>query len=118
MRRLPVVELAVAGALVLAACSSGGGSGEVIAVTSGNTDCRVARAELPAGKHRFRVENTGNQPTEVYIYAAGDKVVAEKENIGPGTKATFSATLAAGSYQLACKPGQTGNGIRQEITVT
>lgn len=63
MRRLPVVELAVAGALAMAACSSGGGSGEVIAVTSRNTECRVARAELPAGNHRFRVENTGNQPS-------------------------------------------------------
>jgi len=103
----------------LAACSSGGGAtGEAIAVTSGATDCRVAETTLSAGKHTFQVENTGKQATEVYVYSAGDKVVAEKENIGPGTKAKFTVTLAAGSYELACKPGQTGSGIRQAITVT
>ena len=104
--------------LGLAACSSDDAGGEAIAVTSGATDCRVAQTTLAAGKHRFQVENTGNQATEVYIYAPGDKVVAEKENVGPGTKATFSATLAAGTYEIACKPGQTGAGIRQAITVT
>jgi len=121
MRRLPGPAGAVlALALGLSACSSDSatGSADAIAITSGNTDCQVARTTLPAGKHSFRVENTGSQATEVYIYAPGDKVVAEKENVGPGTKATFSATLAAGSYEVACKPGQTGKGIRQTLTVT
>jgi iron uptake system component EfeO len=102
----------------LAACSSDDTGGETIAITSGSSDCTVAQTTLPAGKHRFQVENTGNQVTEVYVYSAGDKVVSEKENIGPGTKATFSATLAAGQYEVACKPGQTGSGIRQPLTVT
>jgi iron uptake system component EfeO len=104
--------------LALAACSSEKTAGPAVAVTSSNSECRVAETTLPAGKHSFRVENTGSQATEVYVYGAGDKVVAEKENIGPGTKATFSVTLAAGQYQVACKPGQTGSGIRQPLTVT
>jgi iron uptake system component EfeO len=105
--------------LGLAACSSSEDTGgETIAVTSGNSDCKVAQSTLPAGKHRFQVENTGSQATEVYVYGAGDKVVAEKENVGPGTKATFTANLAPGEYQIACKPGQTGSGIRQPLTVT
>jgi iron uptake system component EfeO len=104
--------------LGLAACSSDDSGGEAIAVTSGSSDCGVAQTSLPAGKHTFEVQNTGNQATEVYVYAPGDKVVAEKENIGPGTKARFSVTLAAGSYEIACKPGQTGSGIRQPLTVT
>jgi len=105
--------------LGLAACSSSEDApAETIAVTSGSTDCKVAQSTLPAGTHRFQVENTGSQATEVYVYSAGDKVVAEKENVGPGTKATFTAKLAPGQYQVACKPGQTGNGIRQRLTVT
>ena len=121
MRRLPALApaaLALGLALGLAACSSDEAGGDAIAVTSSNTECRVAQTNLGAGKHRFQVENTGSTATEVYIYAPGDKVVTEKENIGPGTKASFSATLNAGTYELTCKPGQTGNGIRQTLTVT
>ena len=120
MNRRPVAPalLALGLTLGMAACSSDEAGGDAIAVTSSNTECRVGQTALAAGKHRFQVENTGTAATEVYIYATGDKVVTEKENIGPGTKATFSATLAAGTYQLACKPGQTGNGIRQTLTVT
>lgn len=115
---LLVAGLGVALTLGLAGCSSDDTAADTIAVTSGTSDCKVAQTSLPAGKHRFQVENTGNQATEVYVYAAGDKVVAEKENVGPGTKATFSVTLAAGKYEIACKPGQTGSGIRQPLTVT
>jgi iron uptake system component EfeO len=121
MRRPPALApavLALGLALGLAACSSGESGSDAIAVTSSNTECRVAQTNLGAGKHRFQVENTGSTATEVYIYAPGDKVVTEKENIGPGTKASFSATLNAGTYEVACKPGQTGNGIRQTLTVT
>ncbi|HEX3623284.1 MAG TPA: cupredoxin domain-containing protein [Acidimicrobiales bacterium] len=104
--------------LALVACSSDSTPADAIAVTAANTTCTVAQTQLSAGKHSFQVSNTGSQATEVYVYAPGDKVVAEKENIGPGTKATFSVTLAAGTYDVACKPGQTGNGIRQALTVT
>ncbi|MDQ3897529.1 MAG: cupredoxin domain-containing protein, partial [Actinomycetota bacterium] len=81
------------------------------------TECRVAQTQLPSGKHSFSVDNQGSETTEVYVYAAGDKVVTEKEHIGPGTKARFSATLDPGEYEIACKPGEKGSGIRQRITV-
>lgn len=102
--------------LALAGCSSG--SGKSIAITATDSTCEVAQTELPAGKTTFRVKNDGKDVTEVYVYAPGDKVVTEKENIGPGTSASFSVDLAAGRYEIACKPGQQGNGIRQPITVT
>ena len=119
MRRplAPAAALLALG-LGLGACSSDEASGPAIAVTSSNSECQVAQTTLPAGNYTFRVQNTGNQATEVYVYGVGDKVVAEKENIGPGTSANFSVTLAAGQYQIACKPGQTGNGIRRPLTVT
>lgn len=103
-------------ALGVAACSKGGGA--TVAIDAGNTTCEVAKAELPAGKTTFKVHNTGSDVTEVYVYAPGDRVVEEKENIGPGTFATFTADLAAGAYEIACKPGQKGDGIRTHLHVT
>jgi uncharacterized cupredoxin-like copper-binding protein len=106
--------------LALAACSngSGSGSGDAIAITATGTECTVAKTDLTAGKHEFRVRNDGKGVTEVYVYAEGDKVVTEKENIGPGTTAEFDADLTAGSYEVACKPGQQGDGIRTHLHVT
>jgi iron uptake system component EfeO len=101
-----------------AACSSTSPTAGAIPITATNTECRVSQTSFAAGRYKFEVQNTGSDVTEVYIYGKGDKVVTEKENIGPGTTATFSATLSAGEYQVACKPGQKGDGIRQTITVT
>ncbi len=103
--------------LVATACSSAGG-GPPVSITATDTQCVVSRTQLEAGKRSFKVTNNGGKVTEVYVYGAGDRVVTERENIGPGTSATFSADLAEGSYQIACKPGQTGDGIRQTITVS
>ncbi|MFN2609038.1 MAG: cupredoxin domain-containing protein [Acidimicrobiales bacterium] len=114
----PVVAVALAGAMALGACSSSTASGPTVAVTATDTACQVGTASLPAGRHAFSVQNNGNQVTEVYVYADGDKVMAERENIGPGTSARFTVSLRAGTYTVACKPGQTGTGIRQPLTVT
>jgi uncharacterized cupredoxin-like copper-binding protein len=104
--------------LTAAACSDGAGSGDAVAITATDTECRVADTTLEAGDTTFRVKNDGKDVTEVYVYAEGDKVVTEKENIGPGTSANFTADLTAGSYQIACKPGQKGDGIRTHIHVS
>jgi uncharacterized cupredoxin-like copper-binding protein len=91
-------------------------------VTADDTACTVARTDLPAGAAAFAVTNKGSSVTEVYVYAQDgqdfDKVVGEVENIGPGTSRELKATLAAGTYEVACKPGQKGDGIRTRITVT
>jgi iron uptake system component EfeO len=117
MRRLLAATAALALGVALSACSDSDSGADAIEIVSTQTECRVARTELTAGKHSFRVDNQGSDVTEVYVYAKGDKVVTEKEHIGPGTKATFSATLEPGEYEVACKPGERGNGIRQKITV-
>ena len=110
--------LALAGlAGLLGACSDSAG-GDSVAITATDDACRVAKTELTAGENSFEVANKGAKVTEVYVYGENDRIVTERENIGPGTKATFSADLAAGRYEIACKPGQTGNGIRQAITVS
>jgi iron uptake system component EfeO len=116
VRIRPALSLFALVGLLAAGCSDDGG--EVVEIAASDDACVPAETELAAGKTTFRVRNEGDQVTEVYVYADGDRVVTERENIGPGTSADFSVDLAAGTYELACKPGQTGDGIRQEITVT
>ena len=115
-----------AGALLISGCSdadSGGGGaaegGEApIAVEAGDEACEVASEELPAGTHTFSVTNNGNQVTEFYVYAEGDRVMGEVENIAPGLTRVLIVELAAGDYETACKPGMIGDGIRNALTVT
>lgn len=109
--------VALAAVVLMAACAGGSGT-PVVTLTASNDACAPAKTELDAGKTTFRIHNQGDQVTEVYVYAAGDRVVTERENIGPGTSADLTANLAAGTYELACKPGQTGEGIRATVTVT
>lgn len=116
-KRLTLVLVAAAAAVPIAACGGTGGT-PVVALTASDDSCVAATTELDAGKTTFGIRNAGDQVTEVYIYAKGDRVVTERENIGPGTSADLTADLAAGTYEIACKPGQKGDGIRQSITVT
>ena len=109
--------------------SCGGGDVETdarttstVAVAAGEDSCDVERTELEAGAVTFAVTNEGSSTTEVYVYGEDEgeftRVVAEVENIGPGISRDLETDLAAGSYEIACKPGQTGDGIRTPITVT
>lgn len=118
MHRHPTLcFVALIAAVGISAC--GGDTGApVVELTASNNACVAGKTDLRAGKTTFRIRNTGDQVTEVYIYASDERVVTERENIGPGTTADLTADLAAGTYELACKPGQTGDGIREEITVT
>jgi iron uptake system component EfeO len=115
---LPAIGLGLA---ATAACSGGGGSAPSYDVKAGDSSCQVSRTDLPAGKATFKVTNAGSQVTEVYVYAreGGEftKVVGEKENIGPGTSQSFTVDLSAGTYEVACKPGMKGDGIRTKVTV-
>ncbi|MFD7452750.1 iron uptake system protein EfeO [Kitasatospora sp. NPDC059827] len=116
-----LLSLAVATA-ALAGCASkkddkAGGS-DAVKVNATDTACEVSKTSFPAGHVVIDISNKGSKTTEVYVYAAGDKIVTERENIGPGTKASINAEIKAGSYEVACKPGMVGDGIRQKITVT
>ncbi|WP_432096166.1 iron uptake system protein EfeO [Streptomyces sp. bgisy100] len=89
-----------------------------IEITASDTACKVSKKKFAAGHVELAVENTGAKTTEVYVYAPGDRIVTERENIGPGTKATITTTVKAGSYEIACKPGMKGHGIRQKVEAT
>jgi hypothetical protein len=108
---------------LLAACGdSGTGSGTTVAIEASDDACKVARTELAAGRVTFDVTNKGSKITEVYVYGEQggrfDKIISEVENIGPGTSRDLSVDLAGGSYEIACKPGQSGDGIRTKVTVS
>lgn len=113
MKRLALLVPALV--LLAAGCASTSGA---IDVRASGSECTPAKKSFDAGKLTFKVRNTGSQVTELYVYAPGDKVVGEVENIGPGTARTVTVDVAKGSYELACKPGQTGRGIRTTINVT
>ncbi|MCW2613902.1 MAG: lipoprotein [Frankiales bacterium] len=108
--------------LALTACGSEddtpAAAGGPVVVTASDDACELDRTELSAGRNVFAIENTGSQVTEVYLYAAGDRIVTEKENIGPGISYELTTQVPEGEYVVACKPGMTGEGIRTPITVT
>ena len=115
----------VVGAVVTAGCSgddAAGGGGTEVVVQASDEACELDETKLPAGDITFAVTNEGDKVTEVYVYGESDgaftKVVSEVENIGPGTGRDMAVDLAAGTYEIACKPGQQGDGIRQKITVS
>ncbi|MEU6238943.1 iron uptake system protein EfeO [Kitasatospora sp. NPDC047058] len=115
-----LLTLAVATA-ALAGCSQkkdDKAAADAVKVNATDTACEVSKTSFPAGHVVIDIDNKGSKTTEVYVYGAGDKIITERENIGPGTKATINAEIKAGSYEIACKPGMVGDGIRQKITVT
>ncbi|MCX5196975.1 EfeM/EfeO family lipoprotein [Streptomyces sp. NBC_00249] len=89
-----------------------------IHVKATDTACELSKTEFPAGKVEIEVENKGSKVTELYVLFPDDRIVAERENIGPGTKATITAEIKAGDYAFACKPGMKGDGIRTKVKAT
>ncbi|MFE9565160.1 iron uptake system protein EfeO [Streptomyces sp. NPDC006487] len=120
--RLTVVTAAavVAALTAVTGCSEkSDASGDgVIKVAASDSACEVSAKEFPAGKVTIEVENKGSKVTELYVLFPDDRIVTERENIGPGTKATITAELKAGDYEIACKPGMKGDGIRQPVKAT
>jgi iron uptake system component EfeO len=113
---------ALALVVLTAACggSEDGGTAatDVIPVAATDDACEVQAGDLEAGTHEFLVTNGGSTTTEFYVYAEGDRVMAEVENIAPGLSRKLLAELPAGTYEAVCKPGMAGEGIRQQLTVT
>jgi iron uptake system component EfeO len=125
----PPVAVLFLGALAPLLASCGGAdagtassSGSTVAVAAGDDTCTVERTKLAAGAVTLAVTNKGSSTTEVYVYGEDEgkftRVIGEVENIGPGTSRDLDVDLAAGSYEVACKPGQRGDGIRTPITVS
>jgi iron uptake system component EfeO len=119
-----IVAVVAAGVLAggLSACAAetpaATGAAGPVTVKATDSACEVSRAQLDAGTAVFTVTNGGQKVTEFYVYAAGDRVVGEVENIAPGLSRELRVELPAGTYQTACKPGMLGKGIRNALTVS
>jgi iron uptake system component EfeO len=94
-------------------------AGGPIQVTATDTACTLSATTAPAGTITFQVKNTGTKVNEFYVYAAGDRVVGEVENVSPGLSRELKVEITEpGTFQTACKPGMVGSGIRADFTVT
>jgi len=122
LRKTPLAVAGSAALLVLSACSGGGqnaAAGGPITVDATDTACTVSATTANAGNLTFEVTNKGTKVTEFYLYAEGDRIMGEVENIAPGLTRRLTVEVAdAGTYQTACKPGMSGDGIRGAFTVT
>ncbi|ORL37947.1 iron uptake system protein EfeO [Prescottella equi] len=126
-RKVPLVRrttsalalLAIA-PLALAACTSKSTADtEAITVTATDSTCDISGNSAETGNTTFSITNNGSKVTEFYVFGAGDRVMGEVENVGPGLTRQLIVNLAeAGTYHTACKPGMVGNGIRSEFVVT
>jgi iron uptake system component EfeO len=98
------------------AAAPGDTSGPVT-VKATDSECALSRGEVKSGTSTFSISNGGSKVTEFYVYAEGDRVIGEVENIGPGLKRDLIVELPTGKYQAVCKPGMVGDGIRGDLTV-
>ena len=66
--------------------------------------CRATTAK--AGTVTFEVSNAGTKVNEFYVYAEGDRIISEVENITPGLKRELKVEITEpGTFTTACKPG-------------
>lgn len=119
MKRSPALIAAVALTLPLAGCVENS-SGDAIEVQAKEDACRVDTDSVESGATTFSITNAGERVTEFYVLASdGLRVIAERENIAPGSTADLTVQLEPGSYFTACKPGLRGANVGQsEFTVT
>ncbi|GHF00654.1 lipoprotein [Amycolatopsis deserti] len=123
MRKTPLAAAGLGALLALSACSGGAqnttAAGGPITVDATDTACTVSATTANAGHLTFEVTNKGTKVTEFYLYAEGDRIMGEVENIAPGLTRKLTVEVPdAGTYQTACKPGMSGDGIRGAFTVT
>ncbi|MCT1450683.1 EfeM/EfeO family lipoprotein [Corynebacterium sp. p3-SID1145] len=119
MKRSPALLAAFALTLPLAGCVENS-SGDAIDVEAKEDACQVAADSVESGTSTFSITNSGERVTEFYVLADdGLRVIAERENIAPGSTADLTVQLEPGNYFTACKPGLRGANVGQsEFTVT
>ena len=124
-----LMATAAVSVLLLAACSSAGGTGatkvngaSARTVNATLTDSKIVldQASVPSGKITFQVKNAGTMVHEVVVLKtdlAADKILADPDEAGkmsedgsqgesgdldPSTVKTFTLDLEPGNYVLIC----------------
>jgi high-affinity iron transporter len=105
-RLLPVAVVAVPAllaGLVVALAHPKPAAGETVAVSG--TDCGQGFTAPEPGRQDFRMHNTGDQTSEVYLIDPNSNAVyGEIEGLAPGTTRDLVATVAGGTYAWRCVP--------------
>ncbi|MET0476006.1 MAG: iron uptake system protein EfeO [Mycobacterium sp.] len=117
--------MAVAGVLLLSACSSDGGSTgdgdtadeqiQVVTVQLTEEGCSPTTAEAVAGPTTFEAQTDRTDEPELEILD-GDRLLGEVANLAPSITGTFSITLEPGTYDMRC--GQHSDPVTGTLTVT
>lgn len=115
---MPKILCLAALTLLLVGCGPAKKADTTVAVSGTDKACTASETSLKAGTIRFELTNKAKLTNELYLLGSKDRVIKEVENILPGSTGHFDVSLKAGTYTLNCKPGQTGKGFRQTITVT
>lgn len=93
--------------LALGACGSGSSEQEAQSANTFDVEAKDHYFEpkeisAEAGRVTFNIRNTGSEVHEFEIFK-GKKLVDEVEDITPGLERDLTLTLAAGTYEYACK---------------
>ncbi len=106
----------VACVLVAGSCTSGEAD-QTVTVTGTNDACELDSTEIGAGTVAFAFSNDADEINELYVLKDNGDVVSEVENVTTGTSRTLTVDLAAGDYEVSCKPGMSGDGIKTSFVV-
>ncbi|MFD7919938.1 iron uptake system protein EfeO [Streptomyces sp. NPDC059740] len=112
----------LAAALTVSGCAAKddarAGGTRSVSVTATDDSCDVSAKVFPAGNVTLKVANKGSRVAEVELLFPDDRIVTERENLGPGLSASLTAEVKAGDYRIACIPGMKGKGMRHDVKVT
>jgi iron uptake system component EfeO len=114
------LSLLVLPALLAAGCGSSskspgasGGDTQEIAVTISDAGCEPREIPAKAGPTTFTVTNDGSASVTEFEILDGAKIIAEVENVIPGSDRSFSITLKPGTFVTYCPNGEFEKGVLQ-----
>ena len=103
MKRSPAIVAALALTLPLTACVENS-TGDAIDVQAKEDSCAVATNSVESGTNTFSITNSGERVTEFYLLAEdGLRVIAERENITPGSTADLTVPVSYTHLTLPTK---------------
>lgn len=104
-----VAALSLTGCVAKAPTDAAAGK---LTVTSTADACTLSANSTTSGTTTFAITNAGTQTTEFYLLSSDKlRIVAEKENIAPGSSTELTVSLQPGDYFTACKPGMRGENV-------
>ncbi len=110
------VPAVAAGATIAALPAPSASAASGVTVT--RTGCAPEWTSASPGTQTITVTNRSGLAGEVNLDDAAGGVIGELETIGPGTSASLTATLAAGTYTFKCLMGSLAATESQPVTVS